>query len=54
MVVKLEEEKAPECPNGDNCACSLGTRHFWMQAFTEERERAERAEADLANCKDEL
>jgi hypothetical protein len=25
------------CPHGDNCACAIGSRHFWHVAFCEER-----------------
>lgn len=37
-----------QCENGENCACAIGTRHFWFVTFSEERDKLQRVEAARA------
>ena len=38
-TLRRERDEARGCPHGDNCACAIGSRHFWLKAFCDERKR---------------
>lgn len=34
---EAERDEARGCPHGNNCACAIGSRHSWLEAFSRER-----------------
>jgi hypothetical protein len=36
---RLQQLTAHQCPHGQHCPCAIGSRHFWFDAFCQERDR---------------
>ena len=44
---QAERDEARGCEFGDNCACAVGSRHLWLEAFASERKAKTEVEAKL-------
>jgi hypothetical protein len=40
-ALTVERDEARGCPHGEDCACAIGSRHLWHEAFCKEREKAQ-------------